>query len=124
MRRRLQARGLWPCCRRSLACVLDTYAHALHINWRRVCDRHDAAIMAEVLTGVDWLEALNGRRLLHHFDTLPKAEAVGSPRAVVTSTWPIITEPQTWGAGSTVTLRWTDSGFVPVAQTSGNWRAR
>jgi hypothetical protein len=38
----------WFCCGWwSPWCVLDTVLHELHIEWRWVCDKHDAAITDE-----------------------------------------------------------------------------
>jgi hypothetical protein len=38
----------WFCCGWwSPWCLLDTVLHELHIEWRWVCDKHDAAITGE-----------------------------------------------------------------------------
>lgn len=115
MRRRLGRRGLWPCCRRSLACFLDTYLHALHISWARVCDRHDRRILGEVPSGEDWIEVLDTAQVMHHFDTLPQVEVTGPPKVIVRpgeglfvdfTTGKVTPMPQTWGSStSTVTYR-------------------
>jgi hypothetical protein len=38
-----------PCCPKSLSCLIDTYVHALHLEWipgtGKVCDMHDNRIM-------------------------------------------------------------------------------